>query len=253
MYPILFKIGPFTIASYGTMLFLAFLTCYFLGRREFVRLSVPLVLMDDIMVLAMVGGIVGSKVYYLLENLSRFRQQPLAMAFSTAGFTAYGGFILAAFLCTLAIRRKKQSGVQIAELLVPMLALGYGIGRIGCQLAGDGDYGVPTTLPWGMAYPGGVIPTLDRVHPAPVYETLYNCALFVFLWMRRKKVEWMGQQICLYLIFTGLGRFLVEFIRLNERVLLGLSGAQIIAFTAALFGFIFALRGHWKYGIRNQI
>jgi phosphatidylglycerol:prolipoprotein diacylglycerol transferase len=246
MVPILFKIGPFTIASYGTMLFLAFFTCYLLGRREFKQQEIPLVLMDDIMVLAMIGGIVGSKVYYLLENFTRFLERPIAMAFSTAGFTAYGGFILASILCTIAIRRKNQSGLKIAEILVPLLALGYGIGRIGCQLAGDGDYGIPTTLPWGMSYPHGVIPTLEIVHPAPVYETLYSTFLFFFLWLRRKKVPWAGQQICLYLIFTGLGRFCVEFIRLNERVLWGLSGAQIIAFAAALVGFIFILRGHLK-------
>ena len=246
MYPILFKLGPFTIASYGTMLFLAFVTCYFLGRREFRRLEIPLVLMDDIMVLAMIGGIMCSKVYYLLKNFTLFLQRPMAMAFATAGFTAYGGFILAAFLCTLAIRRKKESGIKIADLLVPMMALGYGIGRIGCQLAGDGDYGIPTTLPWGMSYPNGVIPTLEIVHPAPVYETLYSIALFLFLWRRRKNSSWVGQQICLYLIFTGLGRFLVEFIRLNDRVLWGLSGAQIIAIAATLVGFVFLLRGHFK-------
>jgi phosphatidylglycerol:prolipoprotein diacylglycerol transferase len=174
------------------------------------------------------------------------------MAFSTAGFTAYGGFILAVILCTIATRRKKQSGLVIAEAVVPMMALGYAIGRIGCQLAGDGDYGIPTTLPWGMSYPNGVIPTSEIVHPTPVYETLYNGALFVFLWVRRKKGAWLGQQICFYLIFTGLGRFLVEFIRLNERVFWRFSSAQIIAFLALAAGLFFLVRGNCKRGLANN-
>ena len=109
------------------------------------------------------------------------------------------------------------------------LALGYAVGRIGCQLAGDGDYGVPTELPWGMAYPNGVVPTLERVHPAPVYETLMGLGIFGILWSTRKHLQTLGLSFCLYLILSGTARFLVEFVRLNPEVFWGLSAAQGIS------------------------
>ena len=116
------------------------------------------------------------------------------------------------------------------------LAIGYAIGRIGCQLAGDGDYGVPTDLPWGMAYPEGVVPTLEIVHPAPVYETLMGLATFGVLWSTRMRLAVPGTLFSLYLVLSGVARFAVEFIRLNPVVAWGLTGAQLISLALVAVG-----------------
>ncbi|MFH1729594.1 MAG: prolipoprotein diacylglyceryl transferase [Pseudomonadota bacterium] len=236
MYPVIFQWGKITIASYGTMLVCAFLTCYFLTKYEFKRLNLPEKLVEDLIFFAMIGGIVGSKIYFLFENFKAFLDNPIKMAFSTSGFTAYGGFFLAVMLCIYAIKKAKVKIITVTDAVAPMLAIGYGIGRIGCQLAGDGCYGIPSSLPWAMAYPNGVIPTLQAVHPTPVYETIYGITLFAVLWLLRKKDFKPGRLISIYLIFTGLGRLLVEFIRLNEKVLFGLTGAQVIGIVAIVFG-----------------
>ena len=122
------------------------------------------------------------------------------------------------------------------------LAIGYGIGRIGCQLAGDGDYGVATDLPWGMAYPNGVVPTLEKVHPAPVYETLLGLAIFAILWRLRLRFEKPGQLFSLYLVLAGAARFAVEIIRLNPDVVWGLSAAQLISLVMIAAGIGLGIR-----------
>ncbi|MBI2503499.1 MAG: prolipoprotein diacylglyceryl transferase [Candidatus Latescibacteria bacterium] len=125
--------------------------------------------------------------------------------------------------------RNRTPLVPVLDASAPALAIGYAIGRIGCQLAGDGDYGVPTELPWGMAYPNGVVPTLEKVHPTPVYETLGGLLLFGILWKMPRSMQRPGLAFCLYLVWAGSARFLVEFIRLNPRVLWGLTAAQLIS------------------------
>ncbi|MGY8823333.1 MAG: prolipoprotein diacylglyceryl transferase, partial [Candidatus Latescibacterota bacterium] len=119
--------------------------------------------------------------------------------------------------------------------------VGYAIGRIGCQLAGDGDYGAPTDLPWAMAYPNGVVPTLEKVHPAPVYETLSHLSIFAFLWWARKKISTPGLSFCIYLSLAGLARFGVETIRINPRVFWGLSEAQLISIAMMAVGLLWGL------------
>jgi len=118
---------------------------------------------------------------------------------------------------------------MVLDATAPALAVGYAIGRIGCQLAGDGCYGIPTDLPWGMAYPQGVVPPLEKVHPTPVYETLMGLMIFGLLWGMRKRFPQPGLAFCLYLVLAGLAHFLVEFIRRNPKLLWGLSDDQLIS------------------------
>jgi phosphatidylglycerol:prolipoprotein diacylglycerol transferase len=185
---------------------------------------------------------------------------PSSIVFSGAGFVWYGGLIGGILSTWLVARHYKLRFLTVADMCSAPLILGQAFGRMGCLLSGDGDWGLPSTLPWAMAYPkaivgwhgdlhlsdGGFIPAtvlkvdphgmlVDgffpgvRVHPTPIYETLLFLAIFAFMWSMRSRSSFVGQQFCLYLILSGAERFLVEFLRINPRVLWGLSEAQLIS------------------------
>ncbi len=276
MYPELFKIGPFTVYSYGLMLGIAFIIASYILTKEFERRKLNPAIATEITLLAIIFGIIGSKALDLIENWSAFIRDPL-IAFSPGGLTFYGGLILATIAIIIYVRKKKLSFLYIADATSPSLILAYGIGRLGCQLAGDGDYGIPTSLPWGMNYANGTIkphyalmqyfqdhPALAakdhyyalssqviktdnygtitkfdeviRLHPAPVYEFFLALIIFFILWRFRKKDWTDGKVFMMYLILAGLERFSIEFIRLNPRLLFGLSEAQLISVVMMIIG-----------------
>ena len=251
MLPVLFEIGPITLYSFGLMMGIAFIVGNYFFAQEIRRRGLPEQTAGTITLIALVAGVAGSKIFSVLENWERFVADPAGEFFSAAGLTFYGGLIMAIVAIWIYVRGKKIPFLRIADAASPTLILSYGIGRIGCQLAGDGDYGVPTDLPWAMTYPNGTVSTLAEknpelaalyqqifpgsavpadipVHPAPVYETLAALAIFALLWSIRKRPHAMGFMFSLYLIFAGLERLLVEFIRLNP-LYLGLSQAQWIS------------------------
>jgi phosphatidylglycerol---prolipoprotein diacylglyceryl transferase len=214
---------------------------------------------STITLLALVGGIVGSKLLFLIENWADFINTPVAMAFSPGGLTFYGGFILATILIAIYLRQQKVGFLRVADAVSPPLLLAYGIARIGCHLAGDGDYGFPTSLPWGTdyskgtyppsaafkdfpeiasRYPHGVVPDTTPCHPVPIYEFLICAIMFYFLWKSRKRLGPDGTVFAAYLVLAGTERFAVEFLRLNERLLLGLSEAQIFSVFLIIVGAI---------------
>ncbi|HUN65354.1 MAG TPA: prolipoprotein diacylglyceryl transferase [Bacteroidota bacterium] len=250
MHPILFKIGPVPIYSFGLMMAVGFIAASLILSRELVRKGYHKDLGSTITLLAIVFGLAGSKILFLAENLDDFLRHP-AMAVSPGGLTWYGGFFLAIVAIVVYTRRQKVPFLAVADAASPAMLLGYGIARIGCHLSGDGDYGLPTDLPWGAQYSGGtyppslafrefpelvqkygvngIVPDTIRVHPTPVYEMLAGLLLFAIVWRLRTKLTVNGQMFALYLMLSGAARFLVEFIRLNPRLFLGLSEAQLIA------------------------
>jgi phosphatidylglycerol:prolipoprotein diacylglycerol transferase len=121
------------------------------------------------------------------------------------------------------------------DLAAPGLAIGYAVGRIGCQLSGDGDYGIPWDGPWAMAYPDGVVPTEVEVHPTPIYETLALGIATYVLWRLRDRLR-PGLLFAVYLVIAGSERFLIEFIRRNEDVAIGLTQAQLLSLAMAIAG-----------------
>jgi len=190
--------------------------------------------------IAGLAGILGSKVYSALESPTEFLAHPLSSIFNRYGFTWFGGF-LGGFIAMLILgKRAKIPLREFLDACSPTASFGYAIGRMGCLLSGDGDYGIPTTLPWGMSFPNGVVPTTERVHPTPVYEFLAWCAIGAFLWyvggklLRRPQDR--GLVFCGYLVLTGIARYLVEIIRINPRVFLGLTNAQIVSILSVLAG-----------------
>jgi phosphatidylglycerol:prolipoprotein diacylglycerol transferase len=262
MYPELFKIGPLTVYSYGLMLGIAFITASWLLTKDIERKKLNPNIATEITILAIIFGIVGAKIFHLFENFDDFLNDPVGMAFSPGGLTFFGGLILAILSVWIYARRKKIPFLVIADAAAPALALAYGIGRIGCHLAGDGDYGFPTDLPWGTNYengtvppsimfqgseiaknyPGGIVPDNTPLHPTPIYEFLICVLIFGILWKLRKK-DWMdGKLFMFYLVFISIERFSIEFIRLNPRLLFGLSEAQLISvglFFTGVIGIIY--------------
>lgn len=265
MHPVLFKIGSFTVYSYGVMLVTAFVIGYYFFLQEVKRKKLDERIAIDITIIAVFCGVIGSKLLFVIENLDEFIINPTRIAFSSGGFTFLGGLTLSFIASWIYIKVRKYNFLQAADSIAPSLILAYGIGRIGCHLAGDGDYGIPTSLPWGTnyengivppahlfngteyakAFPNGIFPNDTLLHPTPVYEFLASLLIFLILWKFRKRNWAAGKLVMLYFILSSLSRFLVEFIRLNPRILMGLSQAQIISiviFTIGMTGFIYLTR-----------
>ena len=244
MYPYLFEIGPITIASFGAMVALGFISALYVLNLDLKRKGLDDELGSTIITTCMVGGLVGAKLYFVLFETPPNQDWATLFdqLFSGYGLTWYGGFVVASAGVIWQIRRHNAPLGQVVDSVSIALALGYAIGRIGCQLAGDGDYGVPTDLPWEMAYPDGVVPTLEKVHPAPVYETLSHLGIAALLWSVRTRIQTPGTSFAIYLVLAGIARFAVESIRINPRVLWGYSEAQLISIVFVLFGLFLAVR-----------
>jgi phosphatidylglycerol---prolipoprotein diacylglyceryl transferase len=257
MCPRLFQIGPFTVYGYGLMLALGFIVGSYLLVSEFKRRKLDPNIANNITLIGLVAGVAGSKILYLIENWSSFVLDPIGMAFNPGGLTYYGGFILASFSIYIYGKKKGIKFFTIADSISPGLMLGYGVARIGCHLAGDGDYGFPTTLPWGTNYsngtyppsvafqdfpeitrqfPGGIVPNTIPCHPTPVYEFIMCALICWLLWSIRKKTTPTGKLFMAYLMLAGIERFIIEFLRPNPRIVYGLSEAQLFSLVLIALG-----------------
>ncbi len=223
------------------MVALALITAAYVLQADFDRRGMNA---DAFTMITVAGllGILGAKLYHLLESPSEFFANPLPLLLSRYGFAWFGGF-LGGFGAMLVMGwRAKLPMWNFLDACSPAASFGYAIGRIGCFLSGDGDYGKPTSLPWGMSFPNGVVPTTDRVHPAPLYELLVWSAIGWLLWRLgariMKESRHSGEIFCYYLILTGLARFLVEIIRINPPWILGMSNAQVASAVSAFGGLI---------------
>ncbi len=235
MYPTIIDFGPVGIHSYGLMLATAFITSVFVIQYELKRRGFVPDVAATIVVAAAIGGIVGAKVYAALLD----GRITLSELISTSGLVWYGGFIGGFLGILIVIVRSPNPTLATIDIIGPTLLLGYGIGRIGCLLAGDGDYGPPSDLPWAMAFPNGTVPTDERVHPTPIYETLISFTFFGILWSQRRKLEVNpGVLLGASLILLGVERFFVEFWRLTPRVLGWMTAAQLFSIAAFIAGII---------------
>jgi phosphatidylglycerol:prolipoprotein diacylglycerol transferase len=235
MRPILFHIGEIAIPSFWAMAFLGFVVPLILIRRDMRERGLPDRLSYDMVLWAYVGGWVGARLFVIPTGWQYFVEAPIAFLLSGSGWAWYGGVIGGAIAVLVWARRVGIPALVISDIAAPALAVGLAVGRMGCQLSGDGDYGVPTDLPWGMSYPDGVVPTTDRVHPTPIYEMVMYLAIFAALWRQRLRLP-DGQLIAHYLIWTGLARFAVEFLRRNPNWLLGLTTAQWMSLASIAIG-----------------
>ena len=278
MYPVIFEYNGFVISSFGLMLVIAFYACNMILRNIVEQNGYAKQIADDIIFRAAIGGIIGAKVYYILENISSgYGYSNIEGLFNIfkgifsldagllslgiqsfgSGMVFLGGLIGGTASVSLYVKKHNMKWVNVADWVAPLIALGHGIGRIGCLLVGD-DYGKPTSLPWGIKFENGLpvsnafnlrslgvdIPasiadsTVLAVHPTQIYEMLIYFTIFAYLFRlnRTRFHKFEGQLMYEYLFLAGLGRFLVEFIRLNPSYIFGLSGAQLISMAMMIVG-----------------
>lgn len=242
MYPTFIDLGGLQLQSYGVSKALAALAAGWLLQRELTRRGRDPEPAFSLAIAALVGGFVGAKLYYLLEAAvgGGITMHDLG----GSGFTWYGGLIGGALAVVFVARHHGIGAGPMAGMAAIPLAVAYGIGRLGCLLAGDGTYGTPTDLPWGMAFPNGTMPTTAQVHPAPLYEALAVFAIAGLLWTLRDRLS----PVALFGVFSvlfGFERLLVEFVRLNDQVLAGLTAPQLWSLALMVVGAAL-LVGEWS-------
>jgi phosphatidylglycerol:prolipoprotein diacylglycerol transferase len=216
-------IGPLTLQTFGICFALAFIAAGAVAARRLKEWEKPTDWAWEMILAALIGGVVGARLYYVAENPDRTSD-----LFSGTGLVWYGGAIGGAIAVILWARWRGMLNLGLLDLAAVPLALGYAIGRIGCQVSGDGDYGIAWDGPWAMAYPDGTVGTEETVHPTPIYETLSMGLVAIFLWQLRDRFR-AGIVFAIYLVLAGTERLLVEFIRRNDEVVAGLTQAQLLS------------------------
>src|SRR3954470_14736867 len=221
-------LGPLELKTFGICFALGFLAAGGLLTRRLRELGRPPDWSYEIIFAGLLGGVVGSRVDYLMQNWDKVSDDLLGNLFSGSGLVWYGGVVGGTIGVLLWAWRRDWLSLALLDLTAAPLALGYAIGRIGCQLSGDGDYGIHSGLPWAMSYPDGTVPTTQEVHPTPVYETLTMGLVALLLWQWRDRFQ-PGGLFGAYLVLAGLERLLVEFIRRNDDVVAGLTLPQLVS------------------------
>lgn len=253
-------LGPLIVPTFGLMVALGLIAAAYVLQADFDRRgfkadvplspALPSFLLDAFTMITLAGlmGIAGAKLYHLLESPEEFFANPFGLFFTRTGFAWFGGFLGGFGTMVFLGQRARLPLREFLDACSPAAAVGYGIGRIGCLLSGDGDYGKATSLPWGMSFPNGIVPTTERVHPAPLYEFLIWCALGAVLWRLGSNVtkgaKTHGKIFAYYLTLTGSARFLVELIRINPPWVLGMSNAQVASVVSFLIGLILLVK--WR-------
>ncbi len=281
MYPNFFRLPswlPFMadapITSFGVFMFLSFLTGGMLLRSEMERAGHDPDRAWDLVFMAVLGGVIGAKVYYVLLNYESLLANPFSAIFSRGGMVWYGGFAGALLLIVFEIKRRGLPLGQIADLCSPTLAIGYAVGRMGCFLVGD-DYGRPTASWVGIKFPDGTPPTrvedIERyfgvqvdpalverfgqvvpVHPTQLYEIAMASLIFLVLWKLRIHKHRPGWLFWICLTLLSIERFLVEFVRVKDDRFFGpLTIAQVIAIALVLLG-LWGVRRTWSVGGESQ-
>ena len=222
------ELGPITLQTFGIAFALGFVAAGGLLARRLREIGRPPDWAYEVVFAALVGGLVGSRIDYILQNLDRVGDDLVGALFSGSGLVWFGGLVGGAAGVLIWARLRGFLGLGLLDLCAPALALGYAVGRVGCQVSGDGDYGIPADVPWAMAYPEGTVPTTEAVHPTPIYETLAMGFAALILWRLRDRYR-PGSLFALYLLISGVERLLVEVIRRNEAVAAGLTLAQLIS------------------------
>jgi phosphatidylglycerol---prolipoprotein diacylglyceryl transferase len=226
---------PHEIPTFGLMLWLAAVVGGLVLDRNFRRSKINADAIGMVMI-TVIAGVIGAKLWHVVDTPSEFREQGWRVLWDTAGFAWFGGLVAGITALVAQGIWAKIGGLRMLDLAAPAAAFGYGIGRIGCFLSGDGCYGIPTKLPWGMAFPNGIEPVFVPVHPTPLYELGDSLLIGAWLWMRGGKQRPAGSILGEYLVLTGTARFLVEFVRRNPKVLWGLSNAQLASAGSVVVG-----------------
>ena len=258
VYPFIIHLGPLEITGYGIMMMLGFLMGGWLITLELRRRQLREEYSADIVVAAVIGGVIGAKLWYVVLT-----RDPGAL-FSRGGLVWYGGFIGGAVAVLLNGWRRRVPLRWTMQLTAPALAAAYALGRIGCFLIND-DYGRPTDLPWAVKFPQGYPPstvsnlnhlgistpagldptTVLAVHPTQIYEAAIMLGVFALLWTWRRKPRGTGWLFGAYLVFAGIERFLIEILRAKDDRFLGpFTIAQLTSVLLVVIGGVLITK--WK-------
>jgi len=252
IYPLILKLGPLALTGYGVMMMVAFLMAGYAMQLELRERKLDEEYAADIIIAAVIGGLVGAKLWYVVVS-GEWRA-----LFQRGGFVWYGGFfggVVAVLFNGWRLRVPPRWTMELTAIALPV---GYALGRVGCFLVND-DYGIPTTLPWGVKFPEGLPPTtvqnlsrmhvafppgtnpldLVAVHPTQLYETVLMLLAFAFLWRLRRHHHAMGWRFGVYLLLAGVERFVIEMVRAkDDRVAGPLSLAQLTSILIVLAGVV---------------
>lgn len=259
MHPTLFRIedlpiiGDLTIRTYGLMMAIAFLTCYFILQWEVKRRNQKPVIAADIVFWAAIGGIFGGRLFYIFEHSASFLEDPLGMIFSGSGLVFHGGLIGGTIAVIIFLLKKKKPLGMYADIIAPLLLIGHGIGRIGCFFAGC-CHGIHTNCFLGVTFPKDSNAFHHQiqeelidfsanhplpVHPTQLYEMGFNFIMaFVLIKYIRPKLKYRWTTFALYFIITGTERFFIEFIRINPEGFLGLTNYQYSSLFLIIMGIV---------------
>jgi phosphatidylglycerol---prolipoprotein diacylglyceryl transferase len=229
------SLGPLDLQTFGICFAFAFLASGAIFGRRLRELGKPADWTYEAVFAALIGGVVGSRVDFLIQNWDEVSGDVLGNIFSGSGLVFFGGLIGGAIGVLLWAWWRGWLGWELLDTAAVPIAIGYTVGRIGCQVSGNGDYGVESDLPWAMAYPEGTVPTDETVHPTPVYDTLTMGLATLVLWHLRDRFA-PGVLFGLYLIIAGAQRFLIELIRRNDSVVGGLTLAQLFSLALLALG-----------------
>jgi phosphatidylglycerol:prolipoprotein diacylglycerol transferase len=242
MIPYLHLFGSVSIPTFGLMVAMGLFVAAYVVQADFRRRGTNT---DAFLIIGFAGlaGIAGARLYHVLETPGEFFAHPWPFLWTRFGFAWFGGLIGGFIALIWLARSEKIPTLEFLDACAPGACIGYAIGRIGCLLSGDGDYGIPTSLPWGMSFPNGVVPTTERVHPTPIYEFIGWIVIALILWKLgsakiQKAQQTSGRIFFFYLILTGIARFLVELIRINPHSFLGMSNAQTASVASIFLGIL---------------
>jgi phosphatidylglycerol:prolipoprotein diacylglycerol transferase len=232
--------------TFGLMLWLAAVAAAFVMDRAFRRARIDADALN-IVAITLIAGILGAKLWHVIDTPFEFREMGWSVLWDTAGFAWFGGLVLGISALLFQGWWAKIGSLRTLDLAAPAAAIGYGIGRIGCFLSGDGCYGIEikpvhflffTFKPWGMSFPNGLEPVLVPVYPTPLYELAAGLLIGAWLWWRLGKSHRTGAIVGQYLLLSGIARFLVEFVRRNPKVLWNLSNAQFASAGSVVAGIV---------------
>jgi phosphatidylglycerol:prolipoprotein diacylglycerol transferase len=236
-----------SIKTFGLFFALNFVAWGALVGRRLREIGKPVDWAYEMVAAALVGGLIGARGYWIAQNHASLS---LGNALGGTGLIWYGGLLGGVVAVLLWAKRRDFLSLALVDMAGPGLALGYAIGRIGCQVSGDGDYGSDWSGPWAMGYPNGTVPTApgETVHPTPIYETLTMGLVALVLWQLRDRVR-PGVLFALYLVIAGVERFLIEFIRRNDDVALGLTAAQLESLSLFVVGVVWLVVARRRGGL----
>lgn len=251
MYPVI-SIGSIEIQSYIVFYLFAYITVALLLKREFKKRNYSTKLFIGFFISGLFFGLIGSKLYYVIDNWFEFTMNPYQTFFNISGSGWYGGFIFGGIGILIFLKVNKLPILKFLDILIPFVPVGQIFGRLGCFFEGC-CHGTPSNLPWAVLFPNSLYPPNVKVHPTQLYEVIIYLAIAIFLLRYRKNNLKDGKILGLYLVLAGTGRFFIEFIRTNSKVVAQFSAPQILAFIGILFGIYFIFRINKSFKASSEI